>query len=548
MRHRLLGLGLVVIAVCGCATARPSPHSKPDTAAACAEWQWIGITRSGAAACPVIDGWRAKPLFADKENSRGADQSQYEKTAAGQRSSTAAMAAELTRFCVYEPKNGKRGRRFPSSASHELVRFDQDCAALGIAADPPTPLSPTVWKPAEALFFDQVGKPETPLEIKNERGVRLAFLDTEPTRVGVSQEHGYSLHGYTMAHIARHLLCSPEGSERCAALITTRLALPIQRFDAQDRTRTVIDTADGGHVGLQSDLAKAIISEVNDWRLGLPSGPRRLVLNLSLAWDPHLFSGLDEAQIAELHAGSQAIYRALQYAASLDVLVLGAAGNKKECPGVSDKGPLLPAAWERGGPRDETCRADAAPMIYAVGGLDATGAPLFNARELGMPRRAAYGADAVVATLDPEQPTAMYTGTSVSTAVASSIAALVWDTVPGLPPAEVVKLLETGVASSLLTRHADFWFGSGSETAASPSAPQVSRLSLCAAVAAACARPGATGCPLPPGSTCEPWTAVTTTIPGLSDEHQLGGTCQPWIFPQPEDPPCPNCIKEPPAH
>jgi hypothetical protein len=154
----------------------------------------------------------------------------------------------------------------------------------------------------------------------------------------------------------------------------------------------------------------------------------------------------------------------------------------------------------------------------------------------------------VVATLDPEQPTAMYTGTSVSTAVASSIAALVWDTVPGLPPAEVVKLLETGVASSLLTRHADFWFGSGSETAASPSAPQVSRLSLCAAVAAACARPGATGCPLPPGSTCEPWTAVTTTIPGLSDEHQLGGTCQPWIFPQPEDPPCPNCIKEPPAH
>jgi len=404
-----------------------------------------------------------------------------------------------------------------------------------------------VWKPAQALFLAQAGQPAAPLTIKNEPSVRLAFLDTQPTGVGVPHEPGYSLHGYTLTHIARHLLCS---GERCAAQITTRLALPIAGFDARDRSRTVVDRTHGGHVGMQSDLAEAITSEVDAWRRELPGGraPRHLVLNLSLAWDPLLFSGLDESEIAELHAGSQAIYRALQYASSLDVLVLAAAGNKKDCPGVPNDGPLLPAAWERGGPGEGKCSAPGAPLVYAVGGLESDGSPLWNAREHGMPRRAAYGADAVVSTFDPERPTAMYTGTSVSTAVASSIAALVWTTVPGLSPADVVSLLDTGVPGDLLTRHADFWSGSGTATAASPAAPHVSRLSLCDTIATACARPGALGCPLPSGSHCEPWTGASTPIPGLSGEHLLGGTCQPWIFPQPEDPPCPNCIKEPPAH
>ncbi len=562
MRHHLLGfrlgalaLGASAMTLLGCATVRPSPHSKPDTAAACADWRWIAITRSGGSACPVIPGWRAQPLFdkqpAEQEASR-APERQYAKAAAPPRSATAAIADELSRFCVYEPEGGTRSRRFPPSANHELVRFDQDCAALGIAGGSPAPLSPSVWKPAAELFLSQAGKPETPLVIKNERGVRLAFLDTQPTGIGVPHEPGYSLHGYTLAHIARHLLCSPESGERCAAEITTRLALPITGFDARDRARTGIDRTHGGHVGMQSDLAGAITSEVDAWRRELSGGraPRHLVLNLSLAWDPLLFSGLDEAQIAELHAGSQAIYRALQYASSLDVLVLAAAGNKKECPGVATDGPLLPAAWERGGPREESCGSartpGATPLVYAVGGLGSDGEPLWNAREHSMPRRAAYGANAVVATFDPERPTAMSTGSSVATAVASSIAALVWDTVPGLSPAQVVKLLDTGIPSGLLTRRADFWFGSGGATAASPSAPPISRLSLCAAVTAACAQPGATDCPLPPAAGCQAWSPTTTTIPGLVDEHLLGGTCQPWIFPQPEDPPCPNCIKEPP--
>lgn len=549
MRGMLRG-GLLVVATlafAACASARPSPSAqpKPDTAQACAEWRVIAVRSRGVAQCPVIRGWRGEPLFkpsalAERDPKGGAGYATA--AAAGAEDRRGELAAELDRFCVYEAEDGhgrRAGRPFPAAPRAELVRADQDCAALGIAADP---LAPAVWHAASEQLFAQVGKPPEPLAVKNERAVRLAFLDTQPTGVGVPHAPGTSQHGYTLTHIARHLVCSPASGERCAAQITTRLALPITGFDPRSRTRTAIDRAHGGYVGMQSDLAGAIVGEVDDWLAARHAehAPRHLVLNLSLAWDPRLFGGLSEREIAELRAGTQAVYRALQYAANLDVLVLGAAGNKKICPGVPPDGPLLPAAWERGGARSQRCERDAdAPLIYAVGGLGADGNALWNGRPEGMPRRAAYGEHAVVATFDPAVPTAMYTGTSVSTAVASSIAALVWDTIPSLSSRQVMALLD-GSDHTMTSMAADFWFGETPGEAP----PRVRRLSVCEALAEACARPGATGCPLV--GHCAPWAPGSGTIPGLTDDHSLGGTCQPWIFPQPEDPPCPNCIKEPP--
>jgi len=532
------------LALSACASWQPTPAKPPlDTSKACAQWRWIGIRSRSAAECPAVAGWSVKPLFDSSRQTISDEQPQALERPASGLLSTAAVIDELERFCVYEIADRSRDLGdlpFPPAASRELVRFDQDCAALSIAADPPLPA--TVWRPASALFLAEVGKPEAPLEIENQRGVRLAFLDTQPTGVGVPAVSGYSQHGFTLTHIARHLVCSPATSTRCAAQITTRLALPLTSFDARRRSRTGIDRARGGHVGMQSDLAEAISSEVEAW-LGDRSragAPQHLVLNISLAWDPRLFGGLGEAEVAELRAGTQAIYRALQYAASLDVLVLAAAGNQKDCPGVPADGPMLPAGWERNAP-PESCGAARAPLVYAVGGLDSKGNPLWNARNGGMPPRGTYAEHAVVPTADDDRPTAMYTGSSVATAVASSIAAVVWDTLPALSAPEVMELLDTGTSRNVLPRRADFWFGAGGARAA---APAVHRLSLCDALEQACSRPGATSCPL--RSPCGAWPPEPVVLAGIPPDPLAGGTCQPWLYPQPEDPPCPTCIKEPP--
>jgi hypothetical protein len=301
-----------------------------------------------------------------------------------------------------------------------------------------------------------------------------------------------------------------------------------------------VDREHGGYLGMQSDLAEAIRSEVDTWWPKRGS-QRHLVLNLSMAWDATLFGGLDAEQVADLRAGTQAVYRALQYAQGFDVLVLAAAGNQKKEPCVN-YGPLLPAAWEMGAPREESCRqAEEGPLLYAVGGVRADGSPLANARPGGMPRRAAYGE------------TGLYTGTSVATAVASSIAAVVWDTFPHLTSRCVMQILDgteldsgcrlklqAGKPDDLLSMKADFWYGMSSWTEA---APPVRRLTLCTVLEQACSGQPSATCPLRSGCrshSVAPALGRGIATPGAATQ----GSCQPWLYPQPEDDPCPTC--EPP--
>ncbi len=520
-----LGLG-------ACATTPP-----PATSKACAEWRWIGIKTQPYDDCPAIPGWKAEPLFASLAAARpAATAPSYGKEArAAMAIPDTKVVQELQRFCVYTKESG--GLPSPAAANGKLVRIDQDCAAISVAGgtDPVTD-----WETYSTHFLAQAGKPETPLEIKNRGGVRLAFLDTHPTGEGVplkppankrSSEHGYSL-----AHIARNLICSPEDGNVCAAMITTRLALPITRFDSQSRRRTKIDTEHGGHIGLQSDLAEAIRAEVDDWAGNLEKreAPRHLVLNLSVGWDGDLFGGLHENQIAEMQAGTQAVYWALRYAAGYDVLVLAAAGNKSQC---ATDGPLLPAAWEKEAPRDQLCgEPSGTRIVYAVGGVDSRGERLANARDGGMPPRVAYGASAVVPALIPGQSTAKHTGTSVSTAVASSIAAIVWDTLPDRSSGEIMDILYK--SGDDLQRPADFW--AAADAASFGPVPAVRRLSLCKALAAACNEPGGmSGCPLKPLS-----CAALPAVANLDSSSPPLGSCHPWVHTQPPFEPCPVC--EPP--
>jgi hypothetical protein len=547
MRKHLPWLALCVAVGLNACAAGPQPQfpsARLDTARACADWRWIGISRPGAR-CPDVPGWTVRPLFAQLApalEERACENA--EKTR-----QQIKVVQELNRFCVYEiadPRKSLKQLPFPPAVTADLVRFDQDCAALALTD---TDLVAQSWTPDAKVFLAQAGGPRKPLEINNRLGVRLAFLDTQPTGEGVPTKSGNSMHGYTLARLAQQLVCAPGSPDRCAAQITTQLALPIIEFNPEDPSRSRIDKDRGGYLGMQSNLAEAVRDEVDAW-LPKRSSQRHLILNLSLAWDPELFGGRNERQVAEMRAGTQAVYRALQYAAGFDVLVLAAAGNQKQDP-CANFGPLLPAAWERGGPREESCGAyPEAPLVYAVGGLQADGSPLANARPGGMPRRAAYGA------------TELFAGSSVATAVASSIAAVVWDTVPSLSPSEVMAILDgTGngtalnrrvspkVLNDLLPLKADFWFGAnaspppGALAVGGPGdqdAPAVRRLSLCTVLEQACEEHPDVACPL--HSSCEPERLARASLskPDASKTAPKG-SCQPWLYPQPEYDPCPGC-------
>jgi len=508
----------IVLGLSACMTFRPAPGPmRLDTAKACADWRWIGITSKPEVQCPQVPGWTVTPLFGQVAPPPNACKSGYENEQGFD------VIRELNRFCVYETAGKKSGAlAFPPAVSADLVRFDRDCAALSLSLDADLKANP--WKSSYEDFQDllpQAGQPEK-LRIEGRPGVRLAFLDTQPTHKGVPQEWWHSRHGYTLARMAKHLVCSPDSRYSCAAQITTQLALPIVRFDPEQKWEDKgIDRDRGGYLGFQSDLAEAIWNEVGDWQKDPRDGsPRHLVLNLSLAWDGELFGGLDEERIADMRAGTQAVYRALQYAARFDVLVLASAGNQKREPCAND-GPLLPAAWEEGGPKEESCgEPRKGPLLYGVAGVRADDTLLANARASGMPPRAAYGE------------TAIFSGSSVATAVASSIAAVVWNAFPDRSSREIMQILDE--SGKELDYPADFWFrGSPHPTSR---ITKVRRLSLCDALVKAkeddCHRKGLSTCPGQFACKSRPMSSGPTAA-------AIPGSCQPWLWPQPEEVPFP---------
>lgn len=544
-----------------------------DTSKACANWRWIGIKKDPAALCPKVTGWSERPLFGRKDpGPRCLDpkgQVRYRK-----------VIEDLNRFCVYEIADPRSdwGKLPSPSLSKGLVRADRDCAALSPSA---LDLEAMTWRPLFNHFMAQAGRMAPPPGATEKPGVRLAFLDTEPTGHGVPSDDKprRSRHGYTLAHIARHLVCTD--LKNCAAQITTQLALPMVRFDPDNPARTETDETRGGFMGTWVDLVDAIDREIYEWRLNDPE--RHLILNLSLGWDGTLFKNLSEEQIAGMSAGAQAVYSALQNASVQGALVLAAAGNQNYGPEATT-GPLLPAGWERGLPELEGYwGSPEEPVVYAVGGVQSDGFPLVNSRRGGLPRRVAYADHAVVAGFNPKRATAMYTGSSVSTAVASSIAAVIWSARPELSAREVMAILDRSGevfdgSEGNLRLPADFWFSARSASRSEP--PWVHRLSLCAAVREAECAATDSACrdrfdcswnperpllshllpedseridtlelssvPSPCRSARMFYMGRSPRPPYCPSEQFSGINSQPWLFPQPQDNPCPNCVGIPP--
>jgi hypothetical protein len=507
MRSRLscvllgLAMGWTVAGTPAGAASLPKDGRLPDRTAPPYTTQRVIALQKGTSSCPEVSGWRVETLQdlakrrADKNSGlherayetydnptpAPADQGRDRRSA---KVDALLQKEGLDRFCVYTASEAKA--KFPQPKSVGLERAEADRMALTPTASAELgAVGAQTWPALADQFLAQVGKVR--LAPTSTPSVRLVFIDTHPTGDGppvppvpsTSQPYP-SWHGHGMANLANEIVCRDVEWRRCAVNVATRLALRFDHYEPDMPFPPDSATQTGGHLGLVGDLGAAILEELYNWQDNYPN--TKLILNLSVGWDGELpGKDLDAKKLAELDTSSQAVYGALRVADQLGALVIASAGNRRG--GEDSTSPLLPAAWEL---RPSWLSAQNGKSVYAVGGVDWQGLPLPNSRFGGRPRLVAYG-DHAVARTGPAgagngggEPTKMFTGTSVSTAVVSSIAAVAWHLRPDLKPARIMELI--GKAGETLRSRADFYARQGGHRRE----PHMKKASLCRTVLRIC--------------------------------------------------------------
>lgn len=510
----------VVLGVCFFGLAACSPDDAPDgraplgvseaaasgSSAACPGNRWVGVT-STSGVCPRASSapggsWQVSFLFS---------------TQAG---TTGTISQGLRDFCAYDWVTSPTAPAPP--AVKALPGMNGLPASAWLAPDCRviTPLAggladdPSIWTRLRTSFLRMTGA-LTPLPApassafgspQRTSPVRVAVVDSavEGYQSGLAG-HGQFGHGRAVGRAIRELSCPPDsalGSSPCTGMVSNHLALAHETHDQ-------INTVQGGFFGTQSELALAIFRATNAWKANLSSSTEarqpRLVINLSVGWDSEAEYGGPYAgnDVATLPGPVRAVHQAITDAVCTGALVIVAAGNASGGP-ASTSGPMYPAAWEiKPAPTLRECRAfqgsavvntpfpthstvsSYQPLVYAVGGVDGEDLPLASTRSNGRPRLAAYGYH--VTANDGASHTDILTGTSMSAATVSAIAATVWGYRPSLPPAEVMELIY-GSAVSLhpspagTATEAQFCLGGGA-----CGGHPIRRVNLCRAVTAACA-------------------------------------------------------------
>lgn len=453
--------------------ARKAAVSSLEPSDAETPWRWIGLKSDlESHDCPDAPGWTAGPLFAQEDESP--------------------IPLGLRGFCLYEGTDADASPLKGLVGRGDLAAVAPDHMAVGTSANE---LKAAMWQELRDHFLARAGDVDLP--VGPGPPPRLAFADTGPTNA-VDPENGWtdsSPHGYTLANLAKELLCDSAGA--CLAEVTSRLALP--HTDLSPDRHPLL----GGYIGTLGEAAVAIRGEVHAWETAAGGGP--LIVNLSLGWDGVLFGGV-QAKVEDMPLGVRAVYRAIEDAVCRGALVVAAAGNVGGGPDP-ESGPLHPAAWEQrpapsypscvralrgtGKPDPSLWPAAYWPLVWAAGGVGAGGGALANARPGGEPGLAAF-ADHAVAADSRGAPTATLTGSSVAAAVVSAAAAAVWHYRPGLKPHEVMALVYDG--GDDLSRDAEYCLGGTAGLPCPLAGHAVRRVSLCAAVDQACASGGG-ACP-----------------------------------------------------
>lgn len=342
--------------------------------------------------------------------------------------------------CVYEWVNPKKA---PAPQDFKDISAVPDSAAVAVS-DGSTggnvKLPPQVLEPLKNMFDRQARGTLAKSELSKVRGllskatgkIRIAVVDATPKGLNSPDT---SNHGFVVSRIIASLACADPNAQECQDRVKAYLALPLKAIDLKTHGAT-LDLTNGGYYGTPSQLLEAITGATNDWK----STDQRLIINLSLGWDPIKLDPGDP--------NVERIQTSLEAAVCRGALVIASAGN----PTGSDN-PVRPAAFEAfTEPTDERCSklgvprpVDAkgksgvprpegtqgqdhrsyAPLLHAVGMVDAQDRKFLFARRWGQPRLAAFGLDVIVP--GPENSfTPPMTGTSMSAAVVSGVAAAVW--------------------------------------------------------------------------------------------------------------------------
>jgi hypothetical protein len=177
----------------------------------------------------------------------------------------------------------------------------------------------------------------------------------------------------------------------------------------------------------------------------------------------------------------------------------------------------------------------------------------------------AYGDHAVFDSHRAGEPTATLTGSSVSAAVVSSTAAVLWHYRPELTPGEVMELVSN--TGSVLESRADFCIDGTASSPCPHAHMSVKRVRLCDVLATHCP-PGTDLCPPGDPFVCRD-RGAPLQLPGVEEKTPIetrGIACAyaeieadelpcphwkykgvqsvAWTHPQPGSDPCPNCIKK----
>lgn len=386
--------------------------------------------------------------------------------------------------------------------------------------------------------------------VEDQRPVTLEVIDSVSQYAFDNGIAPFNRHGIFMKALIDGIAC-PFGGH-CAEYNHLLLGMP--RADYQ-----LPDWVVGEAYASKVDIAIQIYAAVQAWRERKlnndPTATDRLVLNISLGYQ-RVNAGNDD-----FTRGPQASLKAaLDFASCHGALVFAASGNVRDenCPENED-GALAPAAFEGIlAPDADECHAMGfdpdwehdfpifkgdRPLLYAVSGVDAFDELLPNSRKNSRAALAAIGSNGIGADMSQA-----LTGTSVSAAVASATAKLIWSYNPELRPDEVYAAMwNTGWDLGV---HADFGLVPGTNS---------HRLSVCAALREACDGLGhcpALNCsaqaPASDGNLGGFFQAVDDVLsdPGTVvkeyDGHGASATCEVWqptelVTPQPELPICAYC-------
>lgn len=273
--------------------------------------------------------------------------------------------------------------------------------------------------------------------------VVIAVVDTAPASTSLGQ----SEHGRAIAAIAAKLAggCVPGlGEADCRRSVISELGLP--------QTRSGPNTNLGGYFGYQSELAEGIMAALD--RVAIDD--RKLVINLAVGWEPK------PDEVSSPTPAVQAVREAIAVAHCRGAAIVAASGNRTPGSACATQA-TAPGLWaSESGWTAAQCSGLGLvgnqinlpsplhahhPFLHAATPLDWDAGNLADFREGSNARVAATG----FAGVDSRMGTSYgpMTGSSVSTAVLSGVAALVWSYFPDLGADAVMQLIyDSGTPTS----------------------------------------------------------------------------------------------------